>query len=427
VTLIWKAPPTNSGCISMKAVVIESREKWYETDEFLYNGPLTKTLCENVNENEDVLPEVEPTCCACDEAKYELAFEGKWVRNMHPKGFPEDIWTTRFSNIIGSSHKNNHEFWKEDDEPSEGMKELAFNGSTGKLESELLANIGNLRTIIKARGVAYPDITSSSYAIFKVNNENHLVTLAAKMIPSPDWIVGLSNMELCLSNCSWRQSRSVNLYPWDVGIDDALEYTKSEPSDNPKPVITRITSSNPDDAKSPFYDPDGKNMNPIATVHFKLQKVIKKECDPNRTPGEEENGGESPNGIVPEDEVPRHHLPSGKSGCETTGWSKWSSCSVQCGRGHMTRNVRFKHNPGPNDCLQIKKEETHECEAACQSGEEEIRICANIIWGAWSSCSVTCGKGYKQRYRVPSETEDDDEADRECPNKEEVECYEPDC
>ncbi|XP_030745809.1 spondin-1-like isoform X2 [Sitophilus oryzae] len=416
VTLIWKAPPSNSGCVSLRALVMESREKWYETDEFLFNGPLVKTICEDFNENEDVLPEIEKICCSCDEAKYELAFEGKWVRNMHPKGFPEDIWTTRFGNIVGASHKINHEFWKEDSEASEGLKELAFNGSTKKLESELMANIANLRTVIKARGVAYPDITSSSYAIFKVDSENHLVSLVTKMIPSPDWIVGLSNMELCLSNCSWRQSRSVNLYPWDVGTDDALEYTESQPSTNPQSVITKITSSNPADPKSPFYDENGNKMNPIATIHFKLEKVIKKECDPNRTPPSEETE-------VEEDEA----MPSVRSGCETTGWSQWSSCSVPCGRGHMTRNVRFKHSPGPNDCTQIKKEETVECNASCQSGEEVGRICPNIIWGAWSPCSVACGKGWKQRYRVPSDDDDEDEIDKECPNKEEVECYEPDC
>lgn len=89
-------------------------------------------------------------------------------------------------------------------------------------------------------------------------------------------------MELCLSNCSWKQSRTINLYPRDVGIDDALEYTGSEPSTNQHPVVTEITSSEPAEAASPFYDESGEKIKPIAKLHFKLEKVYRKECDPER-------------------------------------------------------------------------------------------------------------------------------------------------
>ena len=40
-----------------------------------------------------------------------------------------------------------------------------------------------------------------------------------KMIPSPDWIVGLSKENLCLANCSWVDNRVIDLYPWDIGTD----------------------------------------------------------------------------------------------------------------------------------------------------------------------------------------------------------------
>ena len=39
------------------------------------------------------------------------------------------------------------------------------------------------------------------------------------MIPSPDWIVGLSKENLCLANCSWVDNRVIDLYPWDIGTD----------------------------------------------------------------------------------------------------------------------------------------------------------------------------------------------------------------
>ena len=39
------------------------------------------------------------------------------------------------------------------------------------------------------------------------------------MIPSPDWIVGLSKENLCLPNCSWVDNRVIDLYPWDISTD----------------------------------------------------------------------------------------------------------------------------------------------------------------------------------------------------------------
>ena len=48
-------------------------------------------------------PLVEP-CRACDEAKYEVIFEGLWSRHTHPKDFPSNEWQTAFSYMIGASH-----------------------------------------------------------------------------------------------------------------------------------------------------------------------------------------------------------------------------------------------------------------------------------------------------------------------------------
>lgn len=35
--------------------------------------------------------------------------------------------------------------------------------------------------------------------------------------PSPDWFLGVSGLELCLENCSWAESRTIDLFPWDAG------------------------------------------------------------------------------------------------------------------------------------------------------------------------------------------------------------------
>lgn len=97
VQVEWTAPKIGSGCVAFKATVIEHRDVW-----FIDDGPLTKEFCEVENFEDEFNVPID--CCACTEAKYEFAFEGLWTRNTHPKHFPTNIWTTKFSDIIGASH-----------------------------------------------------------------------------------------------------------------------------------------------------------------------------------------------------------------------------------------------------------------------------------------------------------------------------------
>lgn len=70
-------------------------------------------------------------------SEFKMAFEGRWTRNTHPRNYPSNIWSTKFSDIIGASHRKYHSFWNEQDYASEGLKDLAETGRTQRLESEI--------------------------------------------------------------------------------------------------------------------------------------------------------------------------------------------------------------------------------------------------------------------------------------------------
>uniref|UniRef100_A0A674BDN8 Thrombospondin-1 n=1 Tax=Salmo trutta TaxID=8032 RepID=A0A674BDN8_SALTR len=76
-------------------------------------------------------------------------------------------------------------------------------------------------------------------------------------------------------------------------------------------------------------------------------------------------------------------------------WSPWSSCSVTCGEGVITR-IRLCNSPTPQmggrDC-QGQGRETEVCQKSPFDG----------VWGPWSlwdTCSVTCGGGFQTRQRL---------------------------
>ncbi|KAF5902294.1 thrombospondin-2 isoform X1, partial [Clarias magur] len=78
-------------------------------------------------------------------------------------------------------------------------------------------------------------------------------------------------------------------------------------------------------------------------------------------------------------------------------WSPWSSCSVTCGEGQITR-IRHCNSPVPQlggkDCEGNGRETEHCDTKPCPINGE---------WGPWSpwaGCSLTCGGGVRSRKRV---------------------------
>lgn len=58
---------------------------------------------------------------------------------------------------------------------------MAEVGTTRKLESELKDRSEHIRTIIKARGIAYPNVTGRTFAVFRVDRKHHLMSLVSKI------------------------------------------------------------------------------------------------------------------------------------------------------------------------------------------------------------------------------------------------------
>lgn len=59
---------------------METPDTWYMDD-----GNLVLKICQDSKAEADDQGPVLQECCACDEAKYEVTFEGLWSRNTHPK------------------------------------------------------------------------------------------------------------------------------------------------------------------------------------------------------------------------------------------------------------------------------------------------------------------------------------------------------
>lgn len=180
---------------------------------------------------------------------------------------------------MGASHTTNFSFWGENHIATDGFRSLAEFGSPGALETELRAKGSKLRTLIKAPGLWYPNVNTNTSSQFRVDRKHHKVSMVSMFGPSPDWVVGISGVDLCTSDCKWLDSLDFDLYPWDAGTDSGISYMSPNLETQPRERMYRITTMYPEDPRSPFYDPDAHSMTPLAKLYLKREKVIQRNCD----------------------------------------------------------------------------------------------------------------------------------------------------
>lgn len=270
IQVLWVAPATGSGCVSLSAMLFESINSWYSDD-----GELTKVICEAKPEEKEKKYE----CCACDEAKYNFVFEGIWSNETHPKDFPFAVWLTHFSDVVGASHDTEFSFWGENHIATDGFRSLAEWGSPRALEQELRGKAPRLKSLIKAAGLWYPDVNANTSSHFRTDRKHHKVSMVSMFGPSPDWVVGVSGLNLCKADCSWEESLDIDLYPWDSGTDNGISYMSPNSETQPRERMTKITTMYPEDPRAPFYNPKSDKMIPLAKLYIRRDKLIPKSCD----------------------------------------------------------------------------------------------------------------------------------------------------
>ncbi|KAL9692241.1 hypothetical protein quinque_015842 [Culex quinquefasciatus] len=332
------------------------------------------------------------------------------------------------------------------------------------LESELKNQSDKIRTIIKARGISYPNVTGKTFAVVPGGLQPPSGCRSCRCWdPSPDWIVGVSGLELCLTNCSWIENKILNLYPWDAGTDSGPTYISPDQPTNPPDAIRRIKSNYPNDPRSPFYEPSGAEMKPLARIYLSRQRLYEKNCDSDN---EEENENKQacdetdswgvsgqkcssrcgkgkqtrrrtykyPNkakqGDCKKKLVDRRPCVGSERDCdyqtsqelderyqsdpecELTEWGPWSECSTPCGKGNKTRSRKYKKKGARKKCERMPNppllQQTVPCSEECAGDiSQAVRsadnnpMCKMTQWSEWGPCSVTCGLGRRMRTRMP--------------------------
>ncbi|XP_054632185.1 spondin-1b isoform X1 [Dunckerocampus dactyliophorus] len=442
IQVYWTAPPTGSGCVILKASIVQKKIIYFQNE-----GSLTIRLCEKERVFGEATADPAMECCACGTAKYRLTFYGNWSEKVHPKDYPRRA--NHWSALIGASHSRGYVLWEYGGYASEGVRQVAEFGSPIKMEEEIRQKGDEVLTVIKTKA-QWPawqplNLRAAPSAEFSVDQTRHLMSFLIMLGPSPDWNVGLSGEDLCTKECGWVQRLETELIPWDAGTDSGISYESPNKATIPQEKIRPLTSL--DHPQSPFYDPEGGAITPVARVV--VERIARKGEQCNVVPdsiddivadiGQEETekddtpetciySGWSPWSACSSAScdkgrrmrqrmlkaqldlsVPCPHTQDFQScmgpgcsmqepsTCMMSEWISWSACSVSCGMGMRSRERYVKQYPEDGSLCQLNTEETEKCVV---NEECSASSCVVTEWGEWDACSVSCGMGMTRRERM---------------------------
>ncbi|XP_016342390.1 spondin-1-like [Sinocyclocheilus anshuiensis] len=336
-------------------------------------------------------------CCACGTAKYRVTFYGNWSEKLHPKDYPRRA--NHWSALIGASHSKNYILWEYGGYASEGVKQVAELGSPVKMEEEIRQKGDEVLTVIKMKA-QWPawqplNVRAAPSAEFSVDRTRHLMSFLTMLGPSPDWNVGLSSEDLCTRECGWVQKVIQDLIPWDAGTDNGVTYESPNKPTTPQEKICPLTSL--DNPQSPFYDPEGGAITPVARVA--VERIARKGEQCNIVPDNVDD-------IVADIAQEEKEEDDTPETCIYSNWSPWSACSSStCEKGKRMRQRMLKAQLD----LSVPCPHTQDFEPCMGPGcsDEDASTCMMSEWITWSPCSMSCGAGVRSRERYVKQFPDD--------------------
>uniref|UniRef100_A0A4W5L3T2 Spondin 2a, extracellular matrix protein n=1 Tax=Hucho hucho TaxID=62062 RepID=A0A4W5L3T2_9TELE len=263
-------------------------------------------------------------CTARGPASYILVFTGHWSPQTFPKQYPLFRPPAQWSKLMAITHNKQHRLFQEGTLASIGVQNFAEVGVTvdlvkGAKDARKRRAVGAMyRTAGIATGIGH----SSTELLLQPWSP--LLSLMVKVIPSPDWFVGVDSLNLCEGG-KWKQEVTLDLQPFDAGTDSGFTFSSPNYPTVPQENITRITSQMPNHPANSFYYPRLTELPPIASIRLTRQRLYF--CAINLL-----------HSLTLSLSI---HLSETPLDCEVSLWSSWGLCLGPCSSGGIRHRTRY--------------------------------------------------------------------------------------
>ncbi|XP_018497039.1 spondin-2-like [Galendromus occidentalis] len=314
------------------------------------------------------------SCLACKEnsvAVFQLSLVTEWTRSRFPKQYPEFRPAAQWAPLIGESHSLNVTLWRENRRVSDGFRDYARDSITkgllDRFEREEGAGVGDL-----FEAPSIPTGNGLTSLRFIGDHRHHMLSFAVRLVPSPDWFIGLDSQDLCQNASHWQSSFTVDLHPWDAGTDNGFTFTSPDFETEPRGPVTPITSKNPSHPASSFCYPHMKRLPRIAVVNIELIR---------------EDGRVKPGGHALElyDSLNRRN--------KATPMGSYRKNELEVPQYKRSLKARRKSR-------KVRKQEQQMLNAVAPDDHDTPTECVVSEWAEWSPCNKLCGIGESRRNRT---------------------------
>jgi len=170
-----------------------------------------------------------------DGIAYEVTLAPMWTASSHPLDYPKSGILTgpHFSGIIGASHGGGYEIFAEGRRPTPGLERLSEEGKHTPLDQEIRAAIraGTAGELFESD--ALKDFTMTAHTTVHVNATFPRVSAVAMIAPSPDWFLGVADVDL-REGAGWIAQKEITVYAYDSGGDAGTTYEAPDANLDPK-------------------------------------------------------------------------------------------------------------------------------------------------------------------------------------------------
>ncbi|KAL2716512.1 Spondin-2 [Vespula squamosa] len=168
----------------------------------------------------------------------------------------------------GRTHDSTYTLYRLGERLSTGARLYVETGRADGLD----AGGESQNTLHSFTGPPIPQGEGTSIARAFLDGNHTLISIMARINPSPDWFVGVDSFQLCVEG-NWVDTVTVELDPLDGGTDNGFTFTAANWPTQPQGIAYRITSRYPAHPAGSFYYPNLPRLPPIATLTF--TKVIR--------------------------------------------------------------------------------------------------------------------------------------------------------
>ncbi|XP_067627443.1 spondin-1 [Eurosta solidaginis] len=268
---------------------------------FYYNG--NKFSVTSTTETPPTQPLPVSGCQLDRLAVYKVVLHTYWTRDLFPKHYPDWRPTAQWTKTLGRTHDPTYALYHIGQQATPGVKQFTETGKSDVLDSilgEQQQQQMHERQQNSVNGNSFGGFVSKTSKVnalkgdggvgersvfdefnipavlagagrqetkFFVDSNHSLVSLMTRIVPSPDWFIGVDSFQLCVGG-SWIDTVTIEMDPLDAGTDNGFTFTAPNWPTSPQGVIYRITSRYPAHPASSFFYPKSKRLPPIATFQF---------------------------------------------------------------------------------------------------------------------------------------------------------------